>query len=246
MSIPSLHASGCIGKPVKIYALFDQRDNTIFYVGATTKRLCDRLASHVNDSIHLNMRGPRYDTIRSIHESGIRTRIEELETVAAEDWVEAEQFWIGYLRFIGANLTNKAIGGPGSIGTKQTPATQLRRRLAAVGRDVSHLHRPEIRERSANKLRGRSGKKASLETRKKLSESHKGIKWTESQREKIIAKLRLPRKKTGNPSPRRNVLVIDGMRYHGRPQAKSALGVSDSTISNWLRSGKAFNAGPWL
>lgn len=37
------------------------------------------------------------------------------------DWVEAEQFWIGYFRMIGADLCNHTIGGEGQTGYKQPP-----------------------------------------------------------------------------------------------------------------------------
>lgn len=153
MAIPSLSAHKCIERPVIVYGLFDPRDGSIFYVGVTTKRLCNRLASHVNDARHLRMAGDRYDRIRAIELSGMRTEIAELETVSANVWPEAEQFWIENMRCLGFALTNKSIGGPGALGTKQSNETRAARRSAAAGRDMSKLQTPEMREYCASKLR---------------------------------------------------------------------------------------------
>lgn len=153
MAIPSLTATKCTERPVVVYGLFDPRDGSIFYVGVTTKRLCNRLASHVNDSRHLKMVGDRYERIRSIELAGMRTEIAELETVSSIDWPEAEQFWIENMRSLGFVLTNKSIGGPGALGTRQSAATKLARQVAAIGRDMSKLHTKEVREICASKLR---------------------------------------------------------------------------------------------
>ncbi|RVD44213.1 hypothetical protein EN742_03000 [Mesorhizobium sp. M4A.F.Ca.ET.020.02.1.1] len=152
MGLPILNALACIGKPVSIYALVDPRDLKAFYVGATTKLLCNRLSSHTNDA-RQQMPGTRCDRIRSILEDGLRAHISVLEVVEAAEWQEAEQFWIAYLRAIGASLANKAIGGAGATGTKQTAQTRARRRAAASGRDMTALHTPEVRDRAARSMR---------------------------------------------------------------------------------------------
>jgi hypothetical protein len=155
MGIPNLGAVGAQVKPVTVYVLVDPRDSSPFYVGVTTRGLGTRLSSHINDSVHLNMRGARYDVIRHIHECGVKTEIFDIETVPHDGWVEAEQFWIEYFRFIGANLTNAATGGPGATGTRQTSKTQEKRRAAAAGRDMSHLHTQEIRDAVMSSVRHR-------------------------------------------------------------------------------------------
>lgn len=116
MAIPNLNPILRDCKLANVYVLIDPRTNLPFYVGVTTRRLlCYRLSSHVNDAVHLKMRGDRYELIREICAAGLRPIIALLETVD-KDWPEAEQFWIEYLRFLGAKLTNIAIGGPGRIG----------------------------------------------------------------------------------------------------------------------------------
>lgn len=99
------------------------------------------------------MRGPRCTVIRSIDDSLLRAEIIELEVVQADEWVTAEQFWIEYLRALGARLTNIGIGGPGALGFKQTKEAKLKRSLEAVVRDNSAIHRPEVREKAASRLR---------------------------------------------------------------------------------------------
>lgn len=240
MGLPTLGASVCIGKPVKVYVLIDGQNGRGFYVGATTRRLCERLSNHKTHAVRLNTACEKSQIIRDIVAAGSKVEILELETVSADVWAEAEQFWISYLRFIGARLTNKSIGGAGNQGVRASAATRRAISEAAAGRDMSHVHCAEIRQRVADKLRGRRGKKASSETRLRLSVAHRGKKWPPGQREKFAAKMTgRKRGPTGVPSPRRRPILIDGREYESLTQAAHRLGVAISTISKWLRSGLA-------
>jgi hypothetical protein len=57
-----------------------------------------------------------------------------IEEVVDADWQEAEQFWIAYFRFVGADLLNQTAGGDGihcfrhSEGTKERQSESARRR----------------------------------------------------------------------------------------------------------------------
>lgn len=240
MGLPSLTPSACFGKPVKIYALIDSRDGTAFYVGATTRRLCDRLSGHMQCAVRLHQSDVKSQIVRAIVAAAKKVEILELEVAQFTEWAEAEQFWISYLRYVGAALTNKSIGGAGKQGTRTSPETRKLMSEAAAGRDMSKLHTPEVREIAAAKLRGKPGRKPTKETLQRLSESHKGKTWPPGQREKFVAKMTgRKRGPTGKPSVRRRAIVIDGVQYDGLTPAADQLDVCISTISRWLRSGLA-------
>jgi hypothetical protein len=153
MGLPILTASACVGKPVHIYALINPLDQTAFYVGATTRTLGLRLSSHRNDAVQLKMGSAKCDVIRVIEAQGRRAEIVELEVAPFDDWVAAEQFWIAYLKGLGASLTNRAIGGAGATGSRQTKDTQRHRSEAAQGRDMSALHTPDVRQKAVAGMR---------------------------------------------------------------------------------------------
>lgn len=217
MAIPRLHAQ-TEGRPALVYALVDPLNMEAFYVGVTTRAGSGRLGSHIFDARANPDRNERTKRLAGILASEKRPLLYDLETVQGPDWVEAEQFWIANLRFLGCQLTNQAIGGPGSTGSRQSATAKQRRKKAAAGRDMSHLHTPEMRELCASKLRGRRGRywseddrKAqsaritgksngphSTETKRKISQSHMGIRsgmlgrsHTAETREKMSASKRL-------------------------------------------------------
>ncbi len=248
MGLPSLNPSACIGKPVSIYLLVDPRDQTAFYVGATTKPVRQRLSSHINDACHLAARGARYERIRDIAAAGARADACVLETARAEDWVEAEQFWIAYFRAIGARLTNVAIGGPGALGTRQKPTTKIRRQEAAAGRDMSAIRTPVVREKAARKLRhtiiadGVEYDGIAVAARA-LGISHSLV---HRRVDLSIYQRVTPRKNDnvvtlrGRPTGARNhqskPVTIDGIGYASMREARQALGISRERIRKLTRA----------
>lgn len=238
MGLPSLTPSVCIGKSVQVYALIDPRSQTAFYVGATTRRLGQRLSSHRNDAIKLGIATKRCEVIRAIEADGHRAGIGELETVAFDEWVEAEQFWIGYLQSIGARLTNLAIGGAGATGSRQTAETQRRRSEAAKGRDMSIPHSPQARERAASRLRhvivvdgvrfdGIAVAARALGISHGLV--HRRVDLGQYQRvtpRKNGNTLKLKGRPTGDDHHNSKPIEIDGVRYASMKAAMSSLGIS--------------------
>lgn len=106
-------------KPVFIYGLADPVTNEVRYVGKTVKKLSARLRGHIGDSKKRNHRNANW--IRSCIEDGQEPEIFEIDIVnVGDDWVEAEQFWIAMMRYLGCDLTNHAIGGQGTDGYKFT------------------------------------------------------------------------------------------------------------------------------
>lgn len=153
MAIPTLTAGGCADKMVRVYALIDPTNNEMFYIGVTTRLLSRRLGSHVNDGRFPKSGSRRCDRIGRILALGAKPVAVEIEQVEPRCWPEAEEFWIAYFRSIGVELTNIGTGGPGAKGAIQSDVTQKLRRAAAAGRNMAHLHTPEMREVAASKMR---------------------------------------------------------------------------------------------
>lgn len=113
-----------------VYALIDPRDRTPRYVGIT--------AGTINARVRRHMRRARAGSalyvscwLRGLLASGVLPGVIELECVADDHASEAEREWIGYLRFVGASLTNLTDGGI-SVPMNATIAAKIgatRRRL---------------------------------------------------------------------------------------------------------------------
>lgn len=131
-----------------IYGLVDPRTSALRYIGKTVVPK-DRVRQHIKESRRGVTRRERW--VASLTKIGLRPEIVVIEEVGKE-WADAEKFWIAYYRTIGADLVNATPGGEGVVGPKS----------------------PEHKEKLAAALRGRKppnfGKKASEETRKRISE----------------------------------------------------------------------------
>lgn len=132
-----------------IYGLIDPRTSQLRYVGKTVLGLQDRLNRHCNES-NTEIKNHRVDWIRNLAKAGLRPEIIELETVRA-DWIEAEQFWISYMRFIGCELVNATFGGEGAPGIKPTRLARLRMSRSQLGRKHSAATRKKISESNMGK-----------------------------------------------------------------------------------------------
>lgn len=101
-----------------------------------------------------------------------------LETVGL-DWIEAEQFWIAYMRFLGAKLTNLTVGGEGSLGAVVSKETRSKRSASMIGRIVSpetcakiragHANMPESSRLKMIEKQSFAARNRSAETRHKIS-----------------------------------------------------------------------------
>ena len=132
-----------------IYGLIDPRTNELRYVGMS-KRPRRRLTFHMCAS-QLRSKNHRAHWLRGLLAAGARPELVILETVSNDTWQEAEQFWIGYFKFIGANLTNSTEGGEGLSGI----GPEGRERCGAARRGksfvFSDVHKARIAE--ANRAR---------------------------------------------------------------------------------------------
>ena len=99
----------------QIYCLKNPITNEIFYIGATTKSLQERLNKHYWDINALN-RGERENNKRFEYRNNllpVKAIIELIEEVSINLLDEKEKYYIEYYKNINPNLTNTATGGKG-------------------------------------------------------------------------------------------------------------------------------------
>jgi len=150
-----------------IYALLDPRNSEVRYIGKTVD-IKMRIYRHCTSK----KKTKSASWIKSIYP--LMPEIVVIESVL-DDWQEAEQFWISYFRFCGANLTNLTYGGEGSHGYSPPAASRLKMSQAAKGRTRSAEHQEKL-------AASRRGRKMSEEQRQKLSLAHIGKKPTTDAR----------------------------------------------------------------
>lgn len=154
---------------IKIYTLSSTRNpNIIRYVGKSKQKLSRRLSQHLcaakkaketNYKLNYN-----YNWINKELSEGYEIIIEELDSVnfqENESWEWLEQYWISQIKIWGFNITNLTDGGDGNKN--------------------QHFSKETIQKR-AEKLRGIP---RDLETRRKISESHKGKILSEETKNKV-------------------------------------------------------------
>lgn len=138
----------------KIYALYTDEDG-IKYIGYTKFQLEKRLKQHKKEAKTLN-KDNTYKT-KNHRCNWLRKNLNDVKIILIEDDIfnwnitkEREIYWISYYRQSGIKLVNSTNGGDGSLGVKMTEENK------------EHL-------RQIN-----TGKKASKETRQKMSEVRRG------------------------------------------------------------------------
>lgn len=155
-----------------IYGLVDPRNGELRYVGKTSQDLAARLASHISER---KLRYRRSRWVTSLHKSGMRPEIFEIETVPLSEWQAAEQFWIAYFLALGCRLTNGTEGGDGNTGGRHTDDTKAR--ISASKRGV-----PLVFDDPAGRARkiseSRKGYVVPDGTRRKMSAAKLGVRLT--------------------------------------------------------------------
>lgn len=154
-------------KKTIIYAIIDPRDNECRYVGKTSQKLKYRIHSHKRTS----EKNHRANWIKSICSDGFDPIFIVLEELPYEQgWVEAEQFWISYFKFLGARLTNQTIGGEGCSGVKRSEATKEKYRANANSPKMKAIASINIKKAIASNI----GRKQEM-TPKNLESKRKSI-----------------------------------------------------------------------
>lgn len=168
-------------KLTSIYALIDPRNNECRYVGKTVD-LKARFNRHCN--LDLNNKTHSACWIRSI--KPLRPKLVVLEE-AKEDWVEAEMFWIAYMKSLGARLTNISHGGEGPLGIKVSAETRLKMSKSQSGRISPMKGRPQSLKWKTTVLGMNKGRKFSDEAKANMSKAQTGRVKSEETKAKISA-----------------------------------------------------------
>jgi group I intron endonuclease len=130
------------------------------YIGKTTRSLSERINNHIYDANR--GKGTYFSKALVKYGSGIFDWC-VLEEVSNDGLNDAEIFWIAYFKYIGAALYNMTNGGDGhTTGYKQTD---------------QHIR---------NKVNSQTGKKRSVETRRKISKANTGYKHTDEAKQKML------------------------------------------------------------
>lgn len=164
-------------KPV-IYGLFDPTTHEIRYVGKTCN-LAKRLHGHRSGDRRRAHRHLMRWLASCLERGGLDVEVLQ-ECVSAAELNEAETFWIGYWRYVGANLLNRTNGGDGTPGLQVSEDTRRRMSDWQRGRSLSEEHRRNI-------ALGQLGNKRGPETGEKIRAKRKGQPWPEEAKAKVRA-----------------------------------------------------------
>ena len=169
---------------IVIYALIDPRTQQCRYVGKTS-RLKQRLQDHTT----IKGKTLRYRWAMELKHLSLSPEAVVLEdTTDKERWQEYEQFWIAYMMFLGADLTNRTAGGIGTIGHKHTEDTRNRMsksRMGHVGYMTGRTHtdatKEAIRLGNIGRTSPMKGCTHSEETKEKMRATQSARRATEKQ-----------------------------------------------------------------
>lgn len=182
---------------VKIYKLIDPISLEIRYVGKTVTSLRDRLKVHIRQSKIAQKHTHKEAWIKSLLNQNNKPIIELIEEVGEDRWVERERYWISML----PNLTNASIGGDsGFTGIKISKVHREKLRNNAkniigfyksgLGRKWTEEQKEKRRQKPAWNKGLKGLKKASEETKIKMSNSQKGhtrsgFKWSQEAKDRF-------------------------------------------------------------
>jgi group I intron endonuclease len=153
-----------------IYALVDPRTQECRYVGKANN-IHTRLRKN-NTSAHKLRATHKNSWLKNLHSDGLAPDVVVLEVVPKACWVEAERFWVQYMRFLGCRLTNSTDGGDGGLGlahteeAKQKLSASASRRTGAANPNYGKKHSEHTKDLIRKKAAGR---KCSPERRAQLS-----------------------------------------------------------------------------
>jgi len=142
-------------KNIIIYTLSDPITKEVRYIGKTKCSIIKRLNHHINKSKN-NPTTHRDRWVKSLLTKNMFPTIEIID----EDIIDYESFWISQFILWGFNLTNMTSGGEGRSDYKMSNSTKLKIGLA-------------------NK-----GNKHTDESKNRMSQSKKGIKWGDDLKRK--------------------------------------------------------------
>ncbi len=231
-------------KKIVVYLHRRKDTNEVFYVGIGLK---DR---------PYDIRGRNNHWRNIVNKVGFNTEIIE-DNLTWEEACERERYWI---KFYGrrdlkeGNLVNMTDGGNGAFGLKHSTESKERIRRALVGKSFSEEHKKKISktriekgiaigknnnmfgkkhtEESKLKMGVNIGRKFSEESRKRMSDSHRGLKRTEEQ--KINMSLASTVKKPVIQMDINGIFIAewDSLRHAARQTNSAQSAISSCCIGN--------------
>lgn len=116
-----------------VYALIDPRTREVRYVGETIRTARSRLAQHIRTAKGRTT-PPVNAWMRGLIDSGLAPEMIEIEEFSdREGLYEAEAYWIGQFRAMGARLLNIAPGGSTRVGYRHSDETKRKWRECRRG-----------------------------------------------------------------------------------------------------------------
>lgn len=173
-----------------IYALIDPRDNQIRYIGKTNN-IKTRLKEHCT-FCSLQSQTHKNNWVKLLLKENLKPEIEIVDEVNESEWQFWEKHYISLYKSWGFKLTNSNDGGHGGLNPCLEVKLQMSLKRKGVPKSEQHKKRisyslkgvnnwskgennPSKREQVREKKRLKmKGKKASIETRLKLSKIRKG------------------------------------------------------------------------
>lgn len=166
-----------------IYILVDPKTNKVRYVGQTTKKLEQRLSSHINKARNTPNRTTHKNTwIKSLIKEDLKPIIKLIEIVSEDEWKEKEKYYIKKYKELGEDLLNLSEGGdsgsmPGGkrVWKSEIEKSEWRKKIieSLKKRNITEEERSVMAEKCR---KTHLGKKRTNETKKKLSDSKLGDK----------------------------------------------------------------------
>jgi hypothetical protein len=145
-----------------IYALIDPRNNECRYIGKANDP-AERLKGHLK---YCKIgHDHKVSWLKQLLALGLKPIITELECIPCAEWEKDEQWWISYMKYLGANLTNMTCGGDGV----HNMSREIRSKISEKRKKQTISPETCLKISLAAKLR----KPISEETRRRLSESAK-------------------------------------------------------------------------
>lgn len=217
-----------------IYGLADPRTGHLRYVGKTSGDPHVRLLAHMNDVRRGRTFIPRHKWIAELLSLGLEPQMFEIER--SEDWREAEQFWIGYFRFIGCELLNATAGGDGLCSYRHTDETRRRqseattRRYRIDGEREKTSESVKVGQSRPSYLQRMMSAKARLtdESREKMSRAAKIHRNTPKAKEAMRLLM------TGRPKSENTRLAIS-LAKKGKKRSEESIARQRATITGRKR-----------
>lgn len=173
-----------------VYCLLDPNDGQCRYVGISNNPQ-QRFKEHI---LYKQGNPYKFSWIKKLLQNHQKPILKIIEIVDENNWQVREKWWIRYFKKKNQKLTNLTLGGDGTFGIPCSEEKKKKISSSLIGHNVSEQTRKKISEKAKLIIKKNGhpmkGKKHSLKTLQKLSESHKGYIMPQSQKTNIAKALK--------------------------------------------------------